>query len=129
MTSYAHVTDGTIDRVGLPRTGTLADGRTVSGYDRLPPKILAAEGWAQVVDDGPPKYDPATHQAVRTLEVVDGIPTATYRIEELPPAEPDPDVELADAIRAAATLEDLKAALVGSAPGASARAAGRRADR
>lgn len=57
MTSYARVSGGEVVRFGLPQTGTLADGRTVSCYDRLDDRTLAAEGWLPIVEDKP-SYDP-----------------------------------------------------------------------
>lgn len=57
MTSYARVSGGEVVRFGLPQTGTLADGRHVSGYDRLDNRTLAGEGWLPIVEDRP-SHDP-----------------------------------------------------------------------
>ena len=66
--------------VGLPRTGKLSDGRTVSNYRRLPTDILAAEGWLPYIDERPEAsegyyaratgYDVQDAQIVRLYELV-----------------------------------------------------------
>lgn len=61
MPEYAHVTGSTIDEVGLPTVGELADGRTVSNYHLLDEATLTAEGWRPVVEE-PATWDP--HQQV-----------------------------------------------------------------
>lgn len=38
---------------GVPRVGTLKDGRSVSGYDLLPADILEAEGWKNATEHHP----------------------------------------------------------------------------
>ena len=43
---YAHVTDGVVDRFGLPDTWRRDDGSTVSGYHFTDPADLAADGAA-----------------------------------------------------------------------------------
>lgn len=90
MTTYAHVTDGTVDRVGLPTTGTLSDGRTVSGYDRLPLQTLTAEGWLPLID-GPPAYDATTEQAIPDgYDVLADRVIVRYRVEPIPTPQPEP---------------------------------------
>jgi hypothetical protein len=49
--SYALVENGEVTQVGLPQTGTLKDGGTVSGYHLLDESILLAEGWLPLVDN------------------------------------------------------------------------------
>lgn len=56
---YAKVENGKVTQIGLPITGTLKDGRTVSGYNLLDESILLAEGWLPLVDS-PLEYDPTT---------------------------------------------------------------------
>jgi hypothetical protein len=86
MTDYAHVTDGTVDQVGLPEVGTLSDGRAVSGYDRLPAGVLAVEGWLPVTDD-PPAYDAARQSLTRTGHTVTGDTVRVdYDLAWLPPS-------------------------------------------
>mgnify|MGYP001047545328 FL=1 len=43
----------------LPKTGTLKDGRTVSGYDLLPEETLIQEGWLPLIEQKP-EYDEET---------------------------------------------------------------------
>ena len=109
--SYAHIVDGQITAVGtLPRTGRDATGRAVSRFDRLDPDELAALGWLPIIDDGPPQLDPATQRAVRSVELVEDIPTAVYTVELLPEPTPDPMEQfgrrLADVEAATNTVPD-----------------------
>lgn len=84
---YAHVTDGTVDRTGLPETGALADGRSVSRYHNLPKKTLKAEGWLPLTDK-PPKYDSDTqHLVVDGYDVTSAKVSVRYRIETHPSAD------------------------------------------
>ena len=86
--SMARIDNGEVVATRLPRTGRLSDGRTVSGYDKLPPDVLYDEGWRDVTDDGPPEHDPETHYARRTGYVYDpdtDTVTATYKVVERPP--------------------------------------------
>lgn len=89
-TAWAQVRDNVIRKVGLPRTGNLADGSPVSNYHLLPAEVLEAEGWQLIQDEGPPEYDPLTHFLSVNLEVVDGMVKRVYAVEELPPSPPEP---------------------------------------
>ena len=83
---YVYVENGIVKQKGLPRTGTLKDGSTVSNYNLLPHEILLAEGWLPLIDD-PPETDDK-HRAVRTgYEIYGDRVEAIYSIEEIiPPA-------------------------------------------
>jgi len=37
--------------IGLPTSGVLRDGRTVSGYELLPLDELAQEGWKEAIEN------------------------------------------------------------------------------
>lgn len=90
---YAYVQDGAIDHLSAepPHVGRRADGRTVSGYHLLPPSELAALGWVEVQDAGPPAHDPATQRVDRELTVTpEGGVVADYTVTELPPQPPNP---------------------------------------
>lgn len=94
MTTFARIKDGAVVAVGLPRTGVLADGSTVSHYPALPADVLYAEGWREVEDDGPPDHDPETHFTTRELTVDGDEVVAVYAIHERPPEpEPGPSLE------------------------------------
>jgi hypothetical protein len=75
---YGKVINDSI-HLGLPHTGTLSDGRTVSGYSLLDEATLLAEGWQVVVEDKP-EYDSETQQLEIDSKSVDdvGIITVTY---------------------------------------------------
>ena len=86
--TMARIDNGRVTATRLPRTGRLADGRTVSNYHRLPTETLESEGWRQLVDDGPPTHDPDTHRARRTghtYDPDDDVIRATWEIVERPP--------------------------------------------
>lgn len=92
MTLYAHVTDGVVDRFGLPDTWRRDDGSTVSGYHFTDPADLAADGWLPLVEDRP-DLGPNEMHGQPTYTVADGQVTATYQVEPVPtadlPADPD----------------------------------------
>lgn len=100
------VINGEIRIIGLPQTGTLSDGSTVSGYDLLPPETLAAEGW-QDAEDSPPDYDPVTHYLVHEgYAVEDGRAVQKYRVVEHPPKQLTPDERIAKLEKENAQLFD-----------------------
>lgn len=85
--AYARIDGGEVVAPRLPRTGRLADGRTVTNYHRLPAETLNAEGWRQVVDDGPPSHDPETQRARHTGHVYDetaDVVRVEYEVVDLP---------------------------------------------
>lgn len=103
--SMARIDNGEVVATRLPHSGQLADGRTVSNYHRLPGPTLRNEGWREIVDDGPPTHDPATHQARRTGHTYDAtadVVRVDYEIVERP-ADPgagdhlDPQIGAPDA--------------------------------
>lgn len=53
------VIEGKIKQYSLPKTGTLKNGSTVSGYHLLDEEILKEEGWLPL-EDIPPEYDEET---------------------------------------------------------------------
>lgn len=57
--NYAKVENNKVVQVGLPRTGTLKDGSTVSAYHLLPEDILRDEGWLPL-EENKPEYDEIT---------------------------------------------------------------------
>jgi hypothetical protein len=119
---HALIVDGQVVQVGLPKVGTLPDGSTVSGFELLDDATLATAGWFPVLETAPPAYNEATHQLDTSIEAVDGQPVTVHTITPLPP---DPDKALKDNIRAAGTLAQLKAALLGEDPAAVATVAAR----
>lgn len=86
MTTYAHVMDGAVHRVGLPQVAVLADGRAVSGFDKLDPQTLSEEGWLPIVEDRP-DFDPArSYLAGPEYNVETSRVVARYTRKPLPPA-------------------------------------------
>jgi len=87
------VIDGKIKQYSLPKTGTLKDGRTVSGYHLLDEEILKEEGWLPL-DDNPPDYDEETQYLISDgYEILEEKVIKKYRIEEIPEREEPRDLE------------------------------------
>ena len=85
---YAKVENYQVTQIGLPTTGILADGSTVSGYDLLPESILLAEGWLPLVDNRP-EYDPGTEYLEHAgYTVGETEVTANYTVKDIVPVEP-----------------------------------------
>ena len=85
------VINGEIKQYKLPKTGTLSDGRTVSGYHLLDEEILKQEGWLPL-EDNPPEYNPETQYLIFDgYEILEDKVVKKYRIEDIPePEEPEP---------------------------------------
>lgn len=79
------VEDGKVVEIGLPNTGTLRNGQTVSGYHLLDKSILIDEGWYDVIDE-PPIYNPDTHYLkFKDYELLDdNVALKIYEITEIP---------------------------------------------
>jgi len=56
---YVKVEDNQVIQTGLPSTGVLRDGSTVSGYNLLDETTLRNEGWLPL-EENKPNYDEAT---------------------------------------------------------------------
>lgn len=79
---YGRITDKT--EIGLPSTGILNDGRTVSNYHLLPIETLTAEGW-KPIEEVKPEYDEATQYLVVDTAVGNGDKiTVTYKAVDIP---------------------------------------------
>ena len=88
------VIDGKIKQYKLPPTGTLSDGRTVSGYHLLDEEILLDEGWLPL-EDNPPEYDMETQYLANDgYEILEDKVIKKYRIEEIPEREEPRDLEV-----------------------------------
>lgn len=90
---YTKVENGQVVQVGLPATGTLKDGSTVSGYDKLDEATLLSEGQRPLIDN-PLEYNPETeyleHEGytVGETEVM-----ANYTIKQIQPVVHVPTTE------------------------------------
>ena len=92
------VINGEIKQYKLPKTGTLKDGRTVSGYHLLDEEILLDEGWLPL-EDVKPEYDEETqYLASDGYEILEDKIIKKYRIEEIPEPQPDELQELSNYI-------------------------------
>ena len=88
------VIDGEIKQYSLPTTGTLKDGRTVSGYHLLDEETLRSEGWLPL-EDNPPEYNPETQYLIFDgYEILEDKVVKKYRIEDIPEPEPIPPSEV-----------------------------------
>ena len=81
------VINGEIKQYQLPKTSTLKDGRTVSGYHLLDEDTLRDEGWLPL-EDNPPEYDMETQYLVNDgYEILEDKVVKKYRIEDIPEPE------------------------------------------
>lgn len=98
---YCKVENGVVTQVGLPASGVLSTGESVSGYSALPVEILVAEGWLPLTD-ATPEWDPATEMLTTpTYTLTEGGVTVVYAVESLPLPEPNPVRLVASAVIAA----------------------------
>jgi len=87
------VISGEIKQYSLPKTGTLKDGRTVSGYHLLDEEVLLDEGWLPL-EDNPPEYNIETQYLIQDgYEILEDKVIQKYRIEEIPEREEPRDLE------------------------------------
>jgi len=87
------VINGEIKQYSLPKTGTLKDGRTVSGYHLLDEEVLLDEGWLPL-EDIQPEYDENTQYLTNDgYEILEDKVIKKYRIEEIPEREEPRDLE------------------------------------
>ncbi len=88
------VINGEITQHSLPKTGTLKNGSTVSGYHLLDEEILLDEGWLPL-EDIQPEYDEETqYLASDGYEILEDKVIKKYRIEEIPEREEPRDLEV-----------------------------------
>ena len=81
------VINNKITKYTLPKTGTLKDGRTVSGYHLLDEETLREEGWLPL-EDIRPEYDIETQYLANDgYEVLEDKVIKKYRIEDIPEEE------------------------------------------
>ena len=87
------VINGEIAQYSLPKTGTLKNGSSVSGYHLLDEEILLEEGWLPL-EDIPPEYDEETQYLISDgYEILEDKVIKKYRIEEIPKREEHRDLE------------------------------------
>lgn len=88
------VIDGEIIKYSLPKTGTLKDGSTVSGYNLLDESTLKDEGWLPL-EDIKPEYNSETQYLVNDgYEILEDKVIKKYRIEGIPEKEEPRDLEV-----------------------------------
>lgn len=88
------VINGKITQHSLPKTGTLKNGSTVSGYHLLDGETLLEEGWLPL-EDVEPEYDEETQYLVNDgYEILEDKVIKKYRIEEIPEREEPRDLEV-----------------------------------
>lgn len=87
------VENGEIIQYSLPKTGTLKDGRTVSGYDALMKsgvELSTQEGWLPL-EDNPPTYNEETQYLVDNgYEILVDKVVKKYIVENVPIVEDIP---------------------------------------
>lgn len=94
------VIDGKIKQYKLPSTGTLKDGRTVSGYHLLDAETLKQEGWLPL-EDITPKYNNETQYLIHDgYKVFEDKVVKLYVVKDIPEPEPDELVALKERLNA-----------------------------
>ena len=88
------VIDGEITKYNLPKTGTLSDGRTVSGYHLLDEEVLLDEGWLPL-EDIKPEYDEETQYLINDgYEILEDKVIKKYKVENIPELTPPEPSEI-----------------------------------
>ena len=83
------VIEGKIKQYNLPKTGTLKNGSTVSGYHLLPEEVLKQEGWLPL-EDNPPEYDMETQYLTNDgYEILEDKVIKKYSIADIPEPQPN----------------------------------------
>lgn len=78
------VINGEIKQYKLPKTGTLKNGSTVSGYLLLDEETLKEEGWLPL-EDIQPEYDMETQYIVNDgYEILEDKVIKKYKVENIP---------------------------------------------
>ena len=101
--NYAKIENGQVTQIGLPTTGMLKDGSTVSGYNLLDEEILLEEGWLPLVDN-PPAYNTETEclehagYTVGETEVVANYNVKQIEIQIVDDPVDDEKIAMAEAI-------------------------------
>ena len=112
---YAKVENNKVTSTRLPKTATLLDGRTVSGFNLLSPEQLKVEGWLPL-EENKPAYNPETEHLTNMHYIIgEDIVTRTWDVEVLPiePQEPEIDYEKLALYEAIAGLQERLEALEG----------------
>lgn len=92
------VINGEIKQYSLPKTGTLKDGRTVSGYHLLDEETLKDECWLPL-EDIRPEYDVETQYLANDgYEILEEKVIKKYKVEDIPDPEPNELEELSNYI-------------------------------
>lgn len=86
---YAHVTNGTVDQVGIPPATAYAEGRWWD-LRTLAPAALTATGWLEVTETARPA-DTATQTSDMTWTLTGGKAVQTWTVRAKTQAEKDAD--------------------------------------
>ena len=88
------VINGKIAQYSLPKTGTLKNGSTVSGYHLLDGETLLEEGWLPL-EDVESEYDEETQYLVNDgYEILEDKVIKKYKIEDISEREEPRDLEV-----------------------------------
>ena len=88
------VINGEIAQYSLPKTGTLKNGSTVSGYHLLDEEILLDEGWLPLEDIQPEYDEEIQYLFTDGYEILEDKVIKKYRIEDIPEREEPRDSEV-----------------------------------
>ena len=88
------VINGEITQHSLPKTGTLKNGSTVSGYHLLDEEVLLDEGWLPLEDNRPEHDMEAQYLANDGYEILEDKVIKKYRIvERVEPRDLEVEIE------------------------------------
>lgn len=73
---YVKVENGIVVQAGLPETGYLKTGESVSGFNLLPDEVLKEEGWLPLEMGIAPEGNYTTHYDIQEDKVI-----ANYTVE------------------------------------------------
>lgn len=100
---YVKVEDNQVIQTGLPSTGVLRDGSTVSGYNLLDETTLRNEGWLPLEENRPEYNIETQYLEFQGYEILVDKVIANYIVKDIEPqivdeAMDDEKVAMAEAI-------------------------------
>lgn len=80
---YTKIENNEVVQIGLPQTGTLKDGSSVSGYNLLDSETLKNEGWLPL-EENKPTYDVNTqYLEFQGYEILEDKVITNYTVKDI----------------------------------------------
>lgn len=80
---YAKVENNQVIQIGLPKTGKLKDGSTVSGYNLLDTETLRNEGWLPLEENKPAYNIETQHLGFVDYTILEDKVIANYIVKDI----------------------------------------------